>query len=119
MKEDIKCEDPDKVKPVDKLLDDQISEFESGRDKECDKDLDTMIRELGDYENEEPKTEAGEFEEEGPIEEPPPRKAEGDIAQARDGPDLRKRSLDLPERREEEIPGFLVDGDRPDQRVYK
>ncbi len=69
MKEDIKCEDVDKVKPLDRLLDDQIKEFESGKDKQCDKDLDTMMWELGDYENEEPKMAATEFEEEKPIEE--------------------------------------------------
>ena len=45
-----------------------IGEFDSGRDKECDKDLDTLIWELGDYENEEPPQEAEEYTEETPIE---------------------------------------------------
>jgi len=67
--ERMKCEDVDKLKPLDRLLDDQIKEFGSGRDRVCDKDLDTMMWELGDYENEEPKMEAGEFEGDTPIEE--------------------------------------------------
>ena len=41
-----------------------IGEFDSGRDRECDKDLDTLIWELGDYENEEPRQEADEYMEE-------------------------------------------------------
>jgi hypothetical protein len=65
----MECQDVDKVKPLDRLFDDQIREFNSGGDKECDKDLDEMIWELGSYENKEPETEAGEFEEEKPIEE--------------------------------------------------
>lgn len=69
MKGDIHCEDADKIKPLDKLFDDQINEFESGKDKVCDKDLDTMIWELGDFENEEPRQEASEFAEDKPIEE--------------------------------------------------
>jgi hypothetical protein len=35
----------------------------------CDKDLDEMMWKLGDYENEEPKMEAEEFEDEHPLEE--------------------------------------------------
>lgn len=69
MKEDMQCEDVDKVKPLDKLLDDQINEFESGRDKACDKEMDKMIWELGDYENEESPMEALEFDDDKPIEE--------------------------------------------------
>ncbi len=65
----MECEDTDKVKPLDQLLDDQIREFESGKDRVCDEGLDKMIWELGDYENEEPKMEAKEFEEDKPIEE--------------------------------------------------
>ena len=57
------------VKPLDILLDEKIREFESGRDKEFDKELDEMIWELGDYENEEPLLEAEEFQKEVPIEE--------------------------------------------------
>jgi hypothetical protein len=65
----MRCEDVEKIKPLDRMLDDQIKEFRSGEDKECDKDLDKMIWELGDYENEESKTEAREFEEDRPAEE--------------------------------------------------
>jgi hypothetical protein len=68
-RERIRCEDTDKVKPLDELLDDQIKEFRSGEDRACDKDLDKMIWELGDYENEEPTTSAAEFGEEKSIEE--------------------------------------------------
>jgi hypothetical protein len=48
----MECKDVDKLKPVDELLDDQMKEFESGQERKCDKDLDTMIWKLGDYENE-------------------------------------------------------------------
>lgn len=65
----MECEDTDKIKPLDQLLDDQIKEFESGKDRVCDEDLDKMMWELGDYENEEPKMAAKEFEEDKPIEE--------------------------------------------------
>lgn len=58
-----------RVKPLDKLLDDMIIEFESGADREYGKDLDEMIWELSDYENEEPLPEASEFKEEVPVEE--------------------------------------------------
>jgi hypothetical protein len=62
------CTNADKVKPLDELIGDKINEFDSGKDKECDKDLDTLIWELGDYENEEPPQEAEEHMEEVPIE---------------------------------------------------
>jgi len=39
----MECEDTDKVKPLDQLLDDQIKEFESGKDRVCDEDLDKMM----------------------------------------------------------------------------
>ncbi|MGZ3592377.1 MAG: hypothetical protein ACXWMH_10425 [Syntrophales bacterium] len=65
----MECKDVDKLKPLDKLLDDQIQEFDSGEEKKCDKDLDVMIWKLGDYENEEPTEAAGEFAEAPPIEE--------------------------------------------------
>jgi hypothetical protein len=65
----MECPDVDKVKPIDELLDDKIREFETGEDKACDKELDNMIWELGDYENEEAPQEAKEFAEEPPIEE--------------------------------------------------
>jgi hypothetical protein len=65
----MECRDVDKLKPLDKLLEDQIEEFDSGKDRVCDKDLDKMMWELGDYESEEPKMEADEFAEEKPIEE--------------------------------------------------
>jgi hypothetical protein len=61
--------DVDRVKPLDELMDDTIGEFDSGRDRECDKDLDTLIWELGDYENVEPRQEAEDFLGETPIEE--------------------------------------------------
>ncbi len=59
----------DKVKPLDELLDDKIDEFESGEEKERDRDLDSMIWELGDYESQEPPEAAAEFQEERQIEE--------------------------------------------------
>ena len=65
----MECKNTDKIKPLDKLLDDQIMEFDSGTDRECDKDLDKMMWELGDYENEATKIEAREFEDEAPTEE--------------------------------------------------
>ncbi len=64
----MRCIDVDKVRPLDELLGDNIGEFDSGRDKECDKDLDTLIWELGDYENEEPPQDAEEYMEETPVE---------------------------------------------------
>jgi len=65
----MKCPDVDKVKPLDRLLDDQIREFESGGEKECDKELDRMIWTLGKYENQESLQEAEEFVEDPQIEE--------------------------------------------------
>ncbi len=62
------CHDEEKVKPLDETLEDKAKAFESGKDAVCDKDLDTMMWELGDYENEEPPAEAERFEEEPPIE---------------------------------------------------
>jgi hypothetical protein len=63
------CIDGDKVRPLDEILDGMIEEFESGMDKVCSKDLDTMIWKLGDYENDEPSMEAAEYREESPLEE--------------------------------------------------
>ncbi len=63
------CINVDRVRPLDELLNDQIREFDTGGDKECGRDLDRMIWELGDFENEEPRQEAEEFMEEAPIEE--------------------------------------------------
>jgi len=57
------------VKPLDILFDEKMKEFESGTDKEYDRELDEMIWELGDYGDEEPLPEAEEFPEEVPIEE--------------------------------------------------
>lgn len=65
----MQCHDVEKVKPLDELLDEKIDEFESGADRACDRDLDAMIWEHGDFENEEPPQEAEEFEEEPPREE--------------------------------------------------
>jgi hypothetical protein len=64
-----KCKDVDKIKPLDRLFDEKMDEFESGEERACDKDLDTLIWELGDFESEESPQEAKEFEEESPIEE--------------------------------------------------
>lgn len=55
------------LKPLDILLDEKMKEFESGRDKVYDKELDEMIWDLGDYENEEPLPEAEEFQKDVPI----------------------------------------------------
>lgn len=65
----MKCDDDDKMMPLDKLMDQKTKEFESGSDRECDKDLDAMIWRLGDFETEEPPQDAGEFGEELPAEE--------------------------------------------------
>ena len=65
----MKCDDFDEVKPLDKLIETKTKELESGRDRVCDKDLDKMVWELGDYENEEPLQDAEEFADEPPIEE--------------------------------------------------
>jgi hypothetical protein len=64
-----KCKDVDKIKPLDRLFDEKLDEFESGEDRACDKELDTLIWELGDFENGESPQEAREFEDEPPIEE--------------------------------------------------
>lgn len=66
---EMKCKDVDKLKPLDKLMDEKTNEFDSGEDRACDKDLDAMIWKLGDFENEESPQEAVEFAEEPPIEE--------------------------------------------------
>jgi hypothetical protein len=65
----MKCNDVDSVKPLDEIFNEKIGEFESGRDRECDKELDALIWGLGDFENDAPPHEAGEFEEGPPIEE--------------------------------------------------
>ena len=65
----MQCHDVDKVKPLDELFDEKAREFGSGEDQECDRDLDSLIWKLGDYESEEPPQAAGEFGEEPPIEE--------------------------------------------------
>ena len=59
----------ERVKPLDTFLNDITREFESGRDRYRDRDLDETIWELGNYENEEPPMEILEFGEEPPIEE--------------------------------------------------
>ncbi|MHB8908043.1 MAG: hypothetical protein ACYDAA_04105 [Syntrophales bacterium] len=64
----MECRDVEKVRPLDELMDDTIKEFDSGEDKECDRDLDKMIWELGDFEDEEPLQDAKEFAEEPPLE---------------------------------------------------
>lgn len=61
--------DSDRIKPLDKLFEDQIDEFDRGEDREYDKDLDDMIWKLGDFENEEPLHEADDFGYDEPIEE--------------------------------------------------
>jgi len=43
-------EDVDIVKPLDRLFEDQIREFESGSYRISDRELRKMIRELGDFE---------------------------------------------------------------------
>lgn len=59
----------ERVKPLDTFLNDITREFESGRDRYRDRDLDETIWELGNYENEDPPMEIFEFGEEPPIEE--------------------------------------------------
>lgn len=59
----------EKVKPLDKLMDEKVDEFESGVEKERDKDLDNMIWDLGDYQSQEAPQAAEEFKEEVPAEE--------------------------------------------------
>ena len=41
-------EDIDIVKPLDRLFEDQIREFESGSDRISDRELKKMMRDLGD-----------------------------------------------------------------------
>jgi hypothetical protein len=45
-------EDVDIVKPLDRIFEDMIREFESGSDRVSDKELKKMMRELGNYEDE-------------------------------------------------------------------
>ncbi len=59
----------EKVKPLDKLLDEKLMEFESGEEAVRDKELDNMIWSLGDYESHEPPQEGENFKETPPIEE--------------------------------------------------
>ena len=65
----MECENVDKIKPLDKLFEDTIREFECGGDKESEEDLDTMTRELGDYEDDELPKAARKFYEKNPAEE--------------------------------------------------
>jgi hypothetical protein len=65
----MQCKNVDTFKPIDRLQDEKISAFDSGEGRACDKDLDAMIWELGDYENEESPQEARDFEDEPLIEE--------------------------------------------------
>ena len=43
-------EDFDMVKPLDRLFEDHVKEFERGSDKVSDKELKKMMLELGDFE---------------------------------------------------------------------
>ena len=43
-------DDVDIVKPLDRLFEDHLKEFESGSDGVSDKELKKMMRELGDFE---------------------------------------------------------------------
>jgi len=43
-------EDGDIIKPLDRLFEDHLNEFESGGDGVSDKELKKMMRELGNYE---------------------------------------------------------------------
>ncbi len=88
----------EKVKPLDKLMDEKIDEFESGAERERDKDLDNMIWELGDYESQEPPQDAGEFKERPPIEE---ELAEKEVRFLSNG----HGQLQEPDYGEEEVPG--------------
>jgi hypothetical protein len=67
--EGMECENVDKIKPLDRLFEETIREFESGGDKECDEDLDMMIQELGDYEDEELPKASRRFDKKNPSEE--------------------------------------------------
>ncbi len=46
----MRYEDVDIVKPLDRLFEDQIREFESGSYRLSNKELKKMMRELGDFE---------------------------------------------------------------------
>jgi hypothetical protein len=59
----------ERVKPLDTFLTDITREFESGRDRYGDRDLDDTISDLGDYEDEEPMMRVLEVGEEVPLEE--------------------------------------------------
>lgn len=65
----MKCHNVDETKPLDRLFVEKSEEFDSGEERECDKELDEMIWKLGDYENEQPPQESAEFSEDLPIEE--------------------------------------------------
>jgi hypothetical protein len=43
-------DDVDVAKPLDRIFEDHIREFESGSDRIADKELKKMMRDLGDYE---------------------------------------------------------------------
>jgi hypothetical protein len=43
-------EDVDMVKPLDRLFEDHLNEFESGSDRISDKELKKMMLEMGDFE---------------------------------------------------------------------
>jgi hypothetical protein len=43
-------DDFDVAKPLDRLFEDQIREFESGSDRVSDRELKKMMRDIGDYE---------------------------------------------------------------------
>ncbi len=87
-----------KVRPLDKLMKEKIDEFESGDEKQRDKDLDDMIWELGDYESQEPPQDAVEFKEPLPIEEELGEKELRSIGKG-------QGSLKEPDYGEEEMPG--------------
>jgi hypothetical protein len=59
----------ERVKPIDTFLNEITREFERGRDRYGDRDLDDMISDIGDYEDEEPMMRVLEFGEEVPLEE--------------------------------------------------
>jgi hypothetical protein len=43
-------EDVDMVKPLDRLFEDHLNEFESGSDRVSDRELKKMMLEMGDFE---------------------------------------------------------------------
>lgn len=65
----MKCRDVEGIRPLDRLIEENSNDFNSGEERECDKDLDAMIWNLNDFENEMPKQEAAEFADDLPIEE--------------------------------------------------